>query len=123
MSRRSRRRIASPGGPYISPSQRLPRRFDNPVVVGAAGARSPLLPGQTSSLLSRVYEVPVRKLVTPRQNFSELKKLQISAPSRALFCVRRKQRKEVLFALGRAGFRGSAPKKHYRRTQDSQYRC
>lgn len=41
----------------------------------------------------------------------------------ALICVRRKRRREVLFALGRAGYRGSAPKRHYRRTADSYYRC
>lgn len=39
------------------------------------------------------------------------------------FCVRRKARREVLFAVRRAGFRGSAPKRSYRRSGDSQYRC
>lgn len=37
-------------------------------------------------------------------------------------CVARRRRKEVLFALGRAGFSGSAPNR-YHRTMDSQRSC
>lgn len=44
-------------------------------------------------------------------------------PSRVKFCVQRKRRREVLFAFGRAGFRGSAPKRSYRRTVNSNYGC
>lgn len=44
-------------------------------------------------------------------------------PHRVGFCVRRKQRREVLFALGRAGYGGSAPKRHYRRNMNSNYGC
>lgn len=51
-----------------------------------------------------------------------LEEVRARAPSRVRFCVQRKQRKEVLFALGRAGFSGSARGK-YRRTSSSQYRC
>lgn len=45
------------------------------------------------------------------------------APSRVKFCLERGQRREVLFALKKAGFRGSAPKRRYRRTANSNYGC
>lgn len=48
---------------------------------------------------------------------------EVHLPARVRFCVQRKQRREVLFALKRAGFRGSAPKKRYRRNASSNYRC
>lgn len=59
------------------------------------------------------------------RDVAPLRKLKMLAPKRVLFCIRRKVRREVLFALRRAGFRGSGPGKggRYRRTQDSQYRC
>lgn len=43
-------------------------------------------------------------------------------PMRVRFCVQRKERREVLFALGRAGFSGSAPGR-YRRVVSSNYGC
>lgn len=49
----------------------------------------------------------------------ELKRM----PSRVRFCLQRKARREALFAFGRAGFRGSAPKRSYRRTVNSNYGC
>lgn len=49
--------------------------------------------------------------------------LSIRLPGRVRFCVQRAQRRQVLFALGRAGYSGSAPKRSYRRTQNSQWRC
>lgn len=49
---------------------------------------------------------------------------------RVLFCLRRKQRRESLFALRRVGFRGSSPgsrsqynQKYYQRSGDSRYSC
>lgn len=54
--------------------------------------------------------------------YSALRLLQVRAPMRARFCVRRKQRREVLFAMGRAGFSGSAPGRYFRRAESS-YRC
>lgn len=39
------------------------------------------------------------------------------------FCVRRKARREVLFALRRAGWSGSAQKRFWRRTEESNYSC
>lgn len=54
----------------------------------------------------------------------------MSMPRRTLDCVRRKSRKEALFAMRLIGFRGSSPGtrsqytgKYYRRTASSQYRC
>lgn len=44
-------------------------------------------------------------------------------PSRVRFCVQRNQRREVLFAMRRAGYSGSAPKRSYRRTSSSKYGC
>lgn len=44
-------------------------------------------------------------------------------PHRVKVCLRRKQRREVLFAFRRAGYSGSAPKRSYRRTANSFYGC
>lgn len=55
--------------------------------------------------------------------FQSLHKLQMRAPSRVLFCLRRKQRKEVLFARGVAGRRGVGRGRRWRRTGDSAYSC
>lgn len=66
----------------------------------------------------------------PRRGFRPLsvqdiawRSLRIRAPAKVVFCVRRKERREVLFAKQRAGFRGSAKKRFWRRSQNSQYRC
>lgn len=54
----------------------------------------------------------------------------LRAPKRVLFCVRRKIRRESMFALRKIGFRGSSPgrrskfnKKYYQRNYSSQYSC
>jgi len=49
--------------------------------------------------------------------------LSIEVPKRVRFCVARKVRRGVLFALRKAGYSGSGPKKHYRRDAKSQWRC
>lgn len=49
--------------------------------------------------------------------------LPFRSPQRVHRCVRRKQRRETLFALRRAGYSGSAPKRHYRRNAFSNYSC
>lgn len=67
-------------------------------------------PAKPRSVIGRVF--------TPRLSVSELRDVRA-----ARFCVGRKERREVLFALKRAGFSGSAPKRHYRRTSKSQWRC
>lgn len=53
----------------------------------------------------------------------ELLSLWMRSPGRVDFCVRRKVRKEVLFARGVAGRSGGSPKRNYERTQNSQYSC
>lgn len=44
-------------------------------------------------------------------------------PSRVRFCIERKQRREALFAFGRAGYSGSVKKRSYRRSSSSKYGC
>lgn len=52
-----------------------------------------------------------------------LRKLQMLAPRRVLFCLRRKVRKEIMFALNIAGRRGVGAGKRWRRTENSNWRC
>lgn len=49
--------------------------------------------------------------------------LQMQRPGRVGFCVRRKQRREFLFAAGVAGSRGVGRGRSWRRTAESSYRC
>lgn len=49
--------------------------------------------------------------------------LRIRFPLETRLCFNRKQRREVLFAQRKAGFRGSAPKRSYKRSGDSLYSC
>lgn len=84
-----------------------------------------------SALFGRLpYQTPRRSAEGKRRSISRSstpplakQPLFVRVPLRVGFCVRRKARREVLFALRRAGYGGSAPKRHYRRTQDSQWRC
>lgn len=85
----------------------LPRRYVPRVFV----APSPFPPARQPKVSKAV------------QGYGHLRVLRMRAPARVAFCVRRKQRREVLFAFQRAGFGGSAPKRHYVRGVDSQYRC
>lgn len=55
--------------------------------------------------------------------YSAMNLLQAIAPAKVRYCVQRKQRREVLFARRKAGYAGSAPKRRYRRTQSSLWRC
>lgn len=54
-----------------------------------------------------------------------LSSLRMRNPSQVLFCLKRKIRRGVLFALGVGGKSGSAPGRRgkYRRTGNSQYGC
>lgn len=49
-----------------------------------------------------------------------LSQLAMVSPRRVLFCIRRKIRREVMFAIGKNGRNGG---RRYRRTQESQYAC
>lgn len=122
------------GGPNDRPKRSLPRPnvlsrwmgLDTPRDVYSRLAASKEEFGGFPSLprvSQRVFRAPPRvSRPAKRGSFSPLSLLRIFSPKRVVFCVRRKIRKEVLFALGRAGFRGSSPGP-YRRTQDSQYKC
>lgn len=48
---------------------------------------------------------------------------RVRSPKKVMFCVVRKQRRQVLFALRRAGYSGSVKKRFYRRDYSSQWRC
>lgn len=74
---------------------------------------SPFLPSRFSGHLGS----------TQKARSTKLSQLSIRVPNRVQFCLRRKARRQVLFALSRAGYGGSAPKRKYFRTQNSQYRC
>lgn len=72
---------------------------------------------------TRVVYGPKPSLPLPpsrRTQFLGLNRLL--ANPRVTMCVRRKQRREVLFAMRRAGFSGSAPGP-YRRTNNSSWSC
>lgn len=49
--------------------------------------------------------------------------LSVKIPDRVKFCVQRKERRETLFALNRAGYSGSAKKRFWNRKKSSQWRC
>lgn len=71
----------------------------------------------------RAANVP--PLTRRSSQFRALRVLQIQAPQRVLFCARRKERREVLFARGVAGRAGSSPGRRgrYFRNQNSAWRC
>lgn len=66
---------------------------------------------------------PLAERISRSQSFAELKQLRVRAPARTLFCAQRRERREVLFAKNRAGYRGSAKKRSWHRNQNSQYGC
>lgn len=49
--------------------------------------------------------------------------MRVRAPKKVMFCVSRKQRKQVLFAKGIAGRRGVGRGKRWLRSSTSSYRC
>lgn len=63
--------------------------------------------------VSRGYFPPAKPPLTWRS-------LQMLSPRRVLFCIRRKIRREVMFAIRKNGRNGG---RRYRRTQESQYAC
>lgn len=71
-----------------------------------------------------VHPLPLAK--QPRRGFESRvhnvarEVLTVRAPKRALFCVQRKQRRQVIFATGKSGRNGA---RRYRRTSSSNYRC
>lgn len=83
--------------------------------------RFPQLVGGVAPVLS--VRRPIAPLKVQRAlDWQIFQTLQVRAPKKVSFCVRRKARREVLFALKRAGFSGSAPHS-YRRTAHSHWSC
>lgn len=94
------------GGRPESPIKSLRSVFRSPVVnVGVRIGRPPLTPASQKRIAEswRAFNV-----------------LQFNP--RTSVCVRRVQRRQVLFAKGVAGYRGRSPGP-YRRTADSSWRC
>lgn len=97
-----------PEGMPRSPASRVPRFFHRMASTNAVQRRARwygMAPAPT-----RLHRVPAKQLF-------------MRAPSRVRFCVKRKERREVLFALRRAGYSGSARKRRWYRNASSQYRC
>lgn len=127
MSRRKSKRSVRQGGPYFRPSRRLLLPLTHESVRRLRPLPVPELaePFPRSRLpLSRprVFYSPslARSAVRARHQYAFLRSLPL-LPRRTRICIRRKVRREVLFALdlhGRHGAGGS-----YNRTQDSQYSC
>lgn len=130
MSRRSRRRRSrdeydGTGDPFIFGLAKLPR------AVRMVDELRTLADEEFSLVEERPdYRVSVGERVLQRdpRRFSSrggplVARLVMDAPDRVLFCMRRKIRREVLFAMNRAGFGGSARKRFWDRTEDSQYGC
>ena len=71
--------------------------------------RAPRLPTQARNARARA----VGSYARPTQNRGELpSQIAFSNPNRVAICIRRKRRKEVLFALRKTG-RGSRARRHY----------
>lgn len=96
-----------PGGPHASPRS----------AVRSAVAWRPLV-----KVPRRIRSLQAQQR---RADWRAFQLLQVQAPARVRFCVARKMRKQVLFALGVAGRRGSAPGRggRYWRSENSNWRC
>lgn len=92
---------------YLSPRER------------AEGLRR-LPPASSRRLVRFMWRSPVE--VRRTRLFDLPYGLSIRAPLKVRFCLRRKERREVLFAKRKVGYRGSSPGP-YRRTANSQWRC
>lgn len=82
-----------------------------------------------STRVTLSYPVPAKRSVFAKSFASRGVRLQYPVlrvlnkqPMRVRFCVQRKTRREVLFALRRAGYSGSAPRS-YSRSANSNYGC
>lgn len=110
----------------VSPTHdfdRLPSLYLEPGPVVGLFSSQPAPEFAPGSTRLRLLAVP-KGVVTPkaRDRGQALSVLQVHRPEVVSQCVRRKERKSVLFAEGVAGRRGSAPGP-YRRNVFSSYRC
>lgn len=88
---------------------------------GLAPYRYPLVNTLRSALASAHVAFPRSAPASPPRFVSGMNLLPV-LPRQTVVCVSRRRRREVLFALRKAGFSGSAPNR-YRRTLDSQRSC
>lgn len=143
MSRLSRRRSKRPGESVVVDSnRRLPRAHESVrrflfeelqgsdrSVGGVLRGLAPLSVAQRDVGLKQWVGVnrrsPTKRAFSKARYYNKLGALAIAAPSRVQFCVRRKVRREVLFAIRKVGRSGSSPGRYrrYRRTGDSRYSC
>lgn len=86
--------------PVRAPRRFTPRPFPRPQIKLAKSIQAPVRHGQIKQVLASLNFHPA------------------SNP-----CRDRDKRREVLFAMNKAGYSGSAAKRHYRRTIESQYSC
>lgn len=139
MSTARRKDSGHAGGRVQSPSVSLPRVDLTPDVIRAVqlidslGRAAPEQlrhvepPDLGRSLNARKVEVK-RMTSTPTPLKTQFKPLAFGTFRETLKpwhspCVSRQVRRQVLFARKRAGFSGSAPKRHYHRSLDSDFSC
>lgn len=138
MSYRRRRSSWTGGAKSVAPSASyaLPRphegvrRFSVGDFTVDAGRRHSLLFEDYVSSQGPLFDAdaPVRRRFHAKPPFrggsyAAMRILRLAVPRRVRFCVVRRIRRQVLFAFGRAGYSGSAPKRHYSRSANSLWRC
>lgn len=110
---------------FLDPLAQLRSRVASLWGYGAHKPHASLLrPANASVRVSAaVGRSPIRPLQALRPStWDGLASLRVPVPRQAAFCVRRKLRREVMFAKHVAGRRGSAPGP-YHRTADSHWTC
>lgn len=134
MSRRSRSRYRRAGEARYSSSaaMALPRTHEGVRRYSPWAMSAPSL-AQAQGVWRRLarptlFPVPLAKPAVGRLSsgrYSPLSVLRMRVPTRVRFCVQRRTRREVIFALGVGGSRGSAGGRHgtYRRNGNSAFRC
>lgn len=120
-------------GPEFELERGMPRAGVAVYRDGTGAGRTPRLSIRRPPFLSAkptraIGRLPSRRVADIRRRLfgheSGLRSFPLPvAPYQVKFCVARKQRREILFAKKKAGFSGSAPKRRYRRTLNSKYRC
>lgn len=106
----------------------FPRRRPNVVQVPARGVLAAGVPRLFVARRGRSQVLTQFRFAPPRPPRPPIGgrrggAVRLSLDPRVGVCVQRKQRKQVLFALGRAGYRGSVKAKTFRRSYNSQWRC
>lgn len=101
----------------------MPRLFPAKPLLGLQVRRQPLVrPTLSSRKVGRFrFRSPFGSQYRQLLAFGRM----VKNPKRVVFCVKRKLRREVLFAFRRVGFRGSSPgnRRKYRRNGNSLHGC